>query len=159
MSETHSSIPPASTSPLHSDCHNCSRHSESSALHDCCPMEPQYCTKTQTPLHDDVATASPNDSPPCSATTPPTTPLNDFFALWTVISVKGMFGNFRCDVFGNVFDNAFSCLFSFVEFGTAVGTTFEAMDLLPIGDGGGVSGAFVSRFCSVFFLRFFLVCF
>ena len=52
-----------------------------------------------------------------------------FLTLRTIITADRMFGDFGRDVFGNVFDDACTFLFAFVEFGSAVGTTFRTMSL------------------------------
>ena len=80
---------------------------------------------------------------------------NNLLAFRTVIAMYRMFGNFRRDVCGNVFDDSFSGLFSLVEFRAAIGTIFQAMCFVSVDDGRWSSGAFMTRFGTGFFLAFF----
>ena len=72
-----------------------------------------------------------------------------------VIAMYRMFGNFRRNVCGNVFDDAFSSLLSLVECRAAVGTVFQAMCFVSIDDGRWASRAWMTGFGSRFFLAFF----
>ena len=66
-----------------------------------------------------------------------------------------MFGDFGRDVFGNIFDDACTFLFSFVEFGAAVGTVGESVFDVFVDDGRCSSRAFMTGLGTGLFLAFF----
>ena len=55
-----------------------------------------------------------------------------------------MFGDFRRDVIGNVFDEPCPGLFAFMKFGAAVGTAVRPMFELVCNDGRRASDTFVT---------------